>query len=134
MKTFLILIFLATAVFADGTLPVIRTVNIEFKPGQLQQQLKLPSCVNMALLGQSIQNGKLSARLKFAKGAVTQDLTIQKREDIMDVTVKTVINNSEVVHSQVTALSEVEFLNQLRLTHASLNQVIRLNEEGHCPK
>ena len=112
----------------DGTLPVIRTINVEFDRGNLRQMLKLPKCVNMQVKHSDIKAGKLTKKLNLKNVQLKQRIVVRKRQGITDVTVASSLGNTRQLQSNVRGLSETQFLNEIEVEESTLIQAINLNE------
>lgn len=132
MKTISMIIFLFSQLAfgggGDGTLPVIRSINIEFQAGQLQHQLNLPDCVNMKLAPSESKNKKyLKKKVDIKNASLVQTITLQKQSGVLGLKVDSKLRNNKLLDSQTKGLSESEFMNEVSMSNSTLIQSIQLN-------
>lgn len=129
----MIILLFSQVVYAtggDGTLPVIRSINIEFEAGQLQQQLKLPDCVNIKLAPTETKNKKsLAKKIDIHNSSMIQTITLKKKRGIVYLKVDSKLRNNQKLYSLTKGLSESEFMNEVSVSNSILIQSIQLN--GH---
>lgn len=128
----IILFLLSTLSWAgpgDGTLPVIRHINIDFQEGQLQRDLRLPNCVNLGIKPSDIQAGgsQITATLQLDSSRIVQEINIRKNRGVIDLTVSTKNARAQVLDSTLISVSESEFHNSVKLNSGELQQRLQIN-------
>lgn len=124
-----LLCLVSTAQAGDGTLPVIRSINIEFDQGSLRNQLLLPKCVNIKIGNMAPKTKVLNKKFQLKKSQMEQKIKIQKINGLIDIKIETKLLNRPV-QSSLLNLSESQFQNQLEIAHETLIQNIQLNTNG----
>jgi hypothetical protein len=124
-----LLCLVSTAQAGDGTLPVIRSINIEFDQGSLRNQLLLPKCVNIKIENMVPKTKVLNKQFQLKKAKMEQKIKIRKLNGLIDIKIETKLLNRPV-QSSLLNLSESQFQNQLEIAHDTLIQNIQLNTNG----
>ncbi|MAZ50066.1 MAG: hypothetical protein CME65_16000 [Halobacteriovoraceae bacterium] len=132
-KISMILLFILTStVYAapgDGTLPVIRHINIDFQEGQLQRDLRLPNCINLGIKPSDIQAGgsQINATLQLDSSRIVQEISIRKNRGVIDLSVSTKNSRSQILDSTLISVSESEFHNSVKVNAGEIQQTIQIN-------
>ncbi len=120
----------------DGTLPVIRNINIEIEAGNLQRELNIPTCIDLKVSPEDFRSKKrMRKTLRLNDNHLKQDIEIQKVNGVIELNVETRNQGTARLDTQILAVSETEFHNTIQFGQNSLNQTIQINSQGrNCVK
>lgn len=120
----------------DGTLPVIRNLNIEVEAGVLQRELNIPTCIDLRVSPEDFKSKKrMRKTLRLNDKDLKQEIEIKKVNGLIELNVETSNTRAGRIDTQILAVSETEYHNTLQFGQNRLNQRIQINSQGtNCVK
>lgn len=133
MKNMILTFFLFFIVFldnsyaqnpGDGTLPVLRSIKLRFIDGDL---VKLPVSINLAVHEVLIINRPIIKYVEISSVGFKQTLNIiKKTSGIIELKSDDFLHNKSI-NSEMFALNEFEFVNEIDVNQNRIIQEIRLD-------
>jgi hypothetical protein len=123
------MIFSGNNLFAgDGTLPVIRSIEVEFLERGHELQNSLPKCMNIVINKAVKDSVEKSILLK--KANLEQIVLVNNNQGDLSVVIKArTISDRVLLQMRRQDLNQSEFLNDFRLQDNQLRQYIQINPD-----
>lgn len=138
MKKILLILLsfhLSLCVAGDGTLPVIRDIQIDFLDNGPGRNIQLPKCVVVNINTKLKNQDSLTKKISLKKANLKQTIKVANRNGDIVVRLNShLLNNNIPVRSIRRDLNSFEFMNELNLMDQTLVQHIQINPEfkGSC--
>ena len=124
------------ALAGDGTLPLIRNVQIDFLQDTAGLGIKLPNCLNVKINKKLRKGNPLTKKVKLKEANLLQTLKLENiGQDIKIGVESKSLNSGQMLPSLGKPLNPQELLNEINLGDGMILQKLEMNTgslASHC--
>lgn len=125
-----VLFNMALCFAGDGTLPVIRSLEINFINNGPGTDMGIPECLRLNINKEIKKDNSITKVFKLKLANLGQEIKLSNLNGDLDVIVKSVkLNTKKSLPSLKKDLNEFEFMNEFKLNETTLIQHIRVNPD-----